>query len=125
MSFKSEHPAGTVICDECGDRHVAEYSHEGRFGEGAIYAVVCGDLTDYYTTERVTFDEPAPIEMAMSYEEYLEALEAIQEGRASELYHCPVDDSLQGVAATRVVPGHPRGFDGGEVITLRCGHVIA
>lgn len=45
---------GTVICDQCGARHVAEYSHEGRYGEGHIYAVVCDDdLTDYYTEERV------------------------------------------------------------------------
>jgi hypothetical protein len=43
-----------VICDECGERHVAEYSHEGRFGEGPIYAVVCANqLTDYYTAERL------------------------------------------------------------------------
>jgi hypothetical protein len=44
---------GTVICHECGERHVAEYSHEGRFGEGPIFAVVCpvDYLTDYYTTE--------------------------------------------------------------------------
>jgi hypothetical protein len=34
---------------------MAEYSHEGTFGEGAIYAVVCttDHLTDYYTGERV------------------------------------------------------------------------
>jgi hypothetical protein len=44
-------------CDECEQQHPAYYSHEGRFGEGPIYAVVCtvDDLTDYYTTERVTF----------------------------------------------------------------------
>lgn len=43
----------TVTCYQCGQRHVAEYSHEGRFGEGPIYAVVCevDGLTDYYTTE--------------------------------------------------------------------------
>lgn len=45
---------GVVTCDECGETHVAEYSHEGQFGEGAIFAVVCGEFTDYYTTERVT-----------------------------------------------------------------------
>lgn len=45
---------GHVICDECGERHVAEYSHEGQFGQGAIFAVVCGEFTDYYTGERVT-----------------------------------------------------------------------
>jgi hypothetical protein len=43
----------TVICDECGERHEAEYSHEGNFGQGAIYAVVCGEFTDYYTSERI------------------------------------------------------------------------
>jgi hypothetical protein len=43
----------TVICHECGQRHVAEYSHEGLHGEGPIFAVVCpvDYLTDYYTTE--------------------------------------------------------------------------
>jgi hypothetical protein len=45
---------GTVTCDECGATHIAEYSHEGQFGQGPIYAVVCGDLTDYYTGERVS-----------------------------------------------------------------------
>lgn len=47
-----------ITCDYCGERHVAEYSHEGRFGEGPIYAVVCFatdfvGFTDYYTGERV------------------------------------------------------------------------
>lgn len=43
-----------VDCDECGEEHTATYSHEGSYGEGAIYAVVCADwLTDYYTAERV------------------------------------------------------------------------
>lgn len=39
-----------VICDHCGKKHVAEYSHDGVFGEGPIYAVVCEQdgLTDYY-----------------------------------------------------------------------------
>ena len=56
MSSSATPPNGTVECDECGERHVAEYSHEGRFGEGPIFAVVCtrDDLTDYYTAERVT-----------------------------------------------------------------------
>lgn len=41
-----------VFCENCGNDHVAEYSHEGRYGEGPIYAVVCDadNLTDYYTT---------------------------------------------------------------------------
>lgn len=44
-----------VICDECGQRHIAEESHEGQHGEGTIYAVVCTVdwLTDYYTAERL------------------------------------------------------------------------
>jgi len=43
-----------VICDQCGKRHPAEYSHHSEHGQGAIYAVVCDDwLTDYYTTERL------------------------------------------------------------------------
>jgi hypothetical protein len=46
---------GSVTCDECGETHEATYSHEGRYNEGAIYAVVCerDGLTDYYTEERV------------------------------------------------------------------------
>lgn len=56
MSPDVDERRGTVICDECGERHVAEYSHEGRWGQGAIFAVVCGDLTDYYAAERVTFE---------------------------------------------------------------------
>lgn len=42
-----------VACFECHETHVGEYSHEGRYGEGPIYAVVCtrDHLTDYYTRE--------------------------------------------------------------------------
>lgn len=46
----------TVTCEECNENHVAEYSHEGRYGEGAIYSVICKDgLTDYYTKQAVRF----------------------------------------------------------------------
>lgn len=38
-----------VVCDYCGDRHPAVYSHEGAWNQGAVYAVVCGQFTDYYT----------------------------------------------------------------------------
>jgi hypothetical protein len=43
---------GKVVCETCGEVHVAEYSHEGQFNEGPIYAVVCtaDHLTDYVTT---------------------------------------------------------------------------
>lgn len=46
----------TVVCYECGGKHEATYSHEGRFGEGPIYAVVCTVdwLTDYYTVEALS-----------------------------------------------------------------------
>lgn len=39
----------------CNKVHEAEYSHEGLFDEGPIYAVVCWDdgLTNYHTTEGV------------------------------------------------------------------------
>lgn len=45
-------------CDECGEKHEAGYSHEGRFGEGPIFAVYCDAPSgqyagDYYTSERV------------------------------------------------------------------------
>lgn len=55
--------------------------------------------------------------------EHYEDMEAVHNGTASELFRCPVDDSLQGVTETYFVPG--RGiFDAGEIITLRCGHTI-
>lgn len=49
-------PKHTVCCHQCGNEHPAEYSHEGRHGEGPIYAVVCtlDHLTDYYTREGLT-----------------------------------------------------------------------
>ena len=55
MSNPTASATGTVRCDNCGAVHVAEYSHEGRFGQGAIYAVVCpvDYMTDYYTAEVV------------------------------------------------------------------------
>jgi hypothetical protein len=44
----------TVQCDTCGERHEGSYSHEGRFGEGAIFEIVCptDGLSDFYTRER-------------------------------------------------------------------------
>lgn len=49
-----------VTCDTCGDQHVATYSHEGRFNEGPVHAVVCpkDHLTDYYTSERLEAPKP-------------------------------------------------------------------
>lgn len=55
---------GTVACFDCHETHDAEYSHEGRFGEGAIYAVVCGEYVEHYTAEAVDFGKrakPAPV----------------------------------------------------------------
>lgn len=51
---------GRTTCFECGQVHPATYSHEGRFGEGPIFAVVCDDdgLTAYYTLDAVELDEP-------------------------------------------------------------------
>ncbi len=42
-------------CD-CGDEHEATYSHEGRFGEGPIFEVVCpkDNLSIFLTTEGLT-----------------------------------------------------------------------
>lgn len=56
MNGREDIPApGHVICDECGRRHVAEYSHDGDYGQGPIFAVICEDgLTDYYQESRVT-----------------------------------------------------------------------
>lgn len=44
------------FCPDCeSTTHEAVYSHEGRYGEGPIYAVVCTRdwLTGYFTTEVV------------------------------------------------------------------------
>lgn len=52
---------GSVECDECGGRHVAEFSHMDRLtGRTPVYAVICTVdnpewLIDYYLMERVTF----------------------------------------------------------------------
>lgn len=43
----------TITCHNCGQDHIGEYSHEGRWGEGPIFVVICikDDLADYYTQE--------------------------------------------------------------------------
>lgn len=48
-----------VVCHHCDQLHEATYHHEGQFGEGPIYVVVCtaDDLHDFYTTEVLTFSE--------------------------------------------------------------------
>lgn len=52
----------TVLCDECGQPHLGEYSHHSEHGQGPIYAVICTadgkDLTDYYTLE-AAWEAPA------------------------------------------------------------------
>lgn len=52
---------GHVMCDDCNQPHPAEYSHMGRFGEGPVYIVMCGELADYYLTERVIRTTAKPI----------------------------------------------------------------
>lgn len=51
-------PTGTyhAECDRCGKVHEATYHHEGRFGEGHIFAVTCPEdgLTAWHTTEGLT-----------------------------------------------------------------------
>lgn len=46
-----------LICLNCDELHEAVESHEGLFGEGTIFAVVCpkDDLTSYYTREALGF----------------------------------------------------------------------
>lgn len=46
---------GTVQCQECPETHVAEFSHISQYGGHRVFAVVCGDVVDYYTDEAVTF----------------------------------------------------------------------
>lgn len=45
--------SGRIPCEFCGELHVAEYSHDGRFNEGPIYIVICtvDGMADYYTAE--------------------------------------------------------------------------
>lgn len=48
---------GTVVCDHCGQTHIAEIAHKDQFSGKQLFAVVCTAdyLTDWYTFERVTF----------------------------------------------------------------------
>lgn len=51
---------GSVECDECGQWHVAEFSHLSQFdGVTPVYAVICTEdpewLVDYYREEVVVF----------------------------------------------------------------------
>lgn len=62
--------------------------------------------------------------LILSEDDHYAEMEAIHDGTASELHRCPIDDSLQGIAFTRIFKGSPLGFDGGDVITLNCGHVV-
>lgn len=41
----------TVLCEQCGEKHVGEYHHDSEFGGHPVYAVVCTEdyLTDWYT----------------------------------------------------------------------------
>jgi hypothetical protein len=57
--FQGNPDQGTVECDECGQRHTAEYSHQSTYGKQRVYAVVCDkspDIVDYYTEERVSHE---------------------------------------------------------------------
>lgn len=56
-------------CQTCGSLHVAEYSHEGQWGQGPIYAVVCpeGNLVDYYTTEGLSADSLPKITLDLAF----------------------------------------------------------
>lgn len=53
-SLRTEYPH-VPDCDDCGQAHRAEPAHEGRFGEGQLYAVVCGEFIEYYQASRVVF----------------------------------------------------------------------
>lgn len=48
---------GTVTCDDCGQRHPAEFSHVAQYGSDLMYAVVCTKdyLTGYYAEFLITF----------------------------------------------------------------------
>lgn len=46
-------PKFEVTCHDCGQVHPAEPHHQGRFGEGQVYAVVCGEFIEFYTQEVV------------------------------------------------------------------------
>jgi hypothetical protein len=54
-SLISGTPEFVADCDGCGGKHPAEPSHEGHYGEGQIYAVVCPEdlMTQYHTRDGI------------------------------------------------------------------------
>lgn len=73
----------------------------------------------------MTTNERPTDRLISTEDEYYAEMEAIHNGTATELFRCPVDDSLQGVASVKHVrPTSHLAFDGGDVITLNCGHVV-
>lgn len=59
---------GKVTCYECGEQHVAEFSHVSQFGQDRCFAVVCprDNLTAFYTEEVVVPDSTTTKESTMN-----------------------------------------------------------
>lgn len=57
MNGTADQNTGSVTCDDCGARHVAEYHHDATHGGARMFEVFCpGDgLVGYYAEERVAF----------------------------------------------------------------------
>lgn len=66
---------GTVECqhDECGKAHVAEYHHDGQYGEGRVFIVYCttrnDGLADFYTEEVVAPATPTAANLGIELAE--------------------------------------------------------
>lgn len=59
----ADRQTGTVVCDECGQIHTADFSHMGTHDpRTAYYAVLCpaDGLTGYYADFRVAFAPATP-----------------------------------------------------------------
>lgn len=48
MSIEREEYA-VIECESCDRFHVGIYSHEGKWGQGAIYEIVCGSGDEWYS----------------------------------------------------------------------------
>jgi len=93
----------SVICDDCGAVHPAEFSHLGQFDQAPVYAVVCpvDGLTGYYTTPALlaytTATPPPAVVIDYGPEQTRCELDDPQTGgvcqrRLTPRGHCPLHD---------------------------------
>lgn len=105
-------------CHFCGELHLAEYSHPGRWGEGPIWAAYCDrdDVTDYYTREGVELRDgtPVPAELPTAAELGLQLPgEAIEDALCGQQW---VGGEAEGQVCVCTLP---RGHEGGH--SCPCG----